>query len=132
MRGGRWSVLFGVVAASALAGCQGTGPACSCSIAAALVPPPPVSSPVVGLDADPPCSAVLEPGADGGVDILILVTGTVITSTGSCQARETLADGTVLTAEMSFERVTPTDCCQTPTRNVGPVPVFTPQGGDAG
>jgi hypothetical protein len=123
----RWGLLlvgFGA-AASVLIGCLGAGTQCSCATAGALIPQPPVTSQVVSLIATPPCSVVPEPGPDGGVYILVVVTGTVITSTGSCQIRETLADGTVLTAELSFERTTPTDCCASPTRNVGPDPVFT-------
>jgi hypothetical protein len=126
-------MLFGLLAAtSALAGCDGMGPQCTCSIAGALIPQPEVSSPVVGLSADPPCSALLEPAPDGGVQIFVGVTGEVLTSTGSCQIRETLADGTVLTAELMFERIPATGCCRSPTRNVGPAPVLTSQGSDGG
>ncbi len=133
MRARHWLLLLGLtVAPLAWAGCQGAGQQCSCPVAGALIPQPEVSSPVVGLSADPPCSAVLEPAADGGVQILVVVTGNVITATGSCQIRETLADGTVLTTALSFERVPSTDCCPNPTRNIGPTPALTRPGVDGG
>ncbi len=133
MRAGRLLLLLGLTAAPlASGGCLGAGAQCSCPVAGALIPQPKVSSPVVGLVADPPCSVVFEPDGDGGVQVLVVVTGTVLSSTGSCQIRETLADGTVLTAALSFERGPATDCCPSPTRNVGPAPAFTAPGLDGG
>ncbi len=87
-----------LVVALAVSGCGGQGAECSCSTAEAKVEQPALSSPVASVNADGPCMASTQTGADGGVDVHVEVIENITTDTGSCQVHETLADGTVLVA----------------------------------
>jgi hypothetical protein len=130
--GGRWSVLsLVVVAAVTLTGCEGAGTGCSCATAGALVAQPTLGSAIVGAAAAPPCTAIIQASADGGVNVFVEVAQTIGTPTGSCAIREVLADGTVLTAEFSFVANGGSGCCSGATKASGPAPAFTRADGGA-
>jgi hypothetical protein len=114
-----------LVVALAVSGCGGQGAECSCSTAEAKVEQPALSSPVASVNADGPCMASTQAGADGGVDVHVEVIENITTDTGSCQVHEMLADGTVLVAVFEFAR-NGSGCCASSTHAVAPAPMFTP------
>ena len=113
-----------LAAALLLVGCGGQQVLCSCLGAQALVAQPALSSPVVSVGADAPCTASLV-SSDGGLDVYVY-SGAAM---GSCQVHETLADGTVLVAVFSFASGGGTGCCGDGPHAVAPAPMFT-QGND--
>lgn len=128
----RWFSIAGAVVASALAlaGCEGAGAGCSCATAGALVAQPALTSAIMGAAADPPCTAIVQPSGDGGVDVFVEVAQTISAPTGTCAIREVLEDGTVLTAQFSFVANGGSGCCSGATKATGPAPAFTlPDGG---
>ena len=126
----RWIAGAVVTTALALTGCEGAGAGCSCATAGSIVAQPALRSAIKGAAADPPCTAIVQPGADGGVNVFVDVVQTISTPTGSCAIREVLADGTVLTAEFSFAANGGSGCCSGATKPTGPAPAFTlPDGG---
>jgi hypothetical protein len=117
---------LGVAAAVASAGCGGATAVCNgaCITAGAVIDQTTLTSSIVSLTADPPCT-VSELPLDGGTEVVIGVNQGPAGSAGSCQITETLADGSTWVATLSWEPVGGSGCCATATHDVGPAPTFT-------
>jgi len=119
-------VVFGAMAGMLSVGCGGSTMICegACISAGAVIDQTPLASAIVSLNADAPCT-VTEVPIDGGTEVVIGVNAGTLGSSGSCQIHETLADGTIWVAVLSWAPYGGTGCCSISTHTVGPAPTFT-------
>lgn len=97
--------------------CAGTG------TAGAFIDQSSLTSPIVTVTADAPCSVTQVP-ADGGGEIFVDVHQSGPLTSGSCQIHATLADGSTWVAMFSWTPVNSV-CCGSSIGGVGPAPMFT-------
>jgi hypothetical protein len=95
-----------------------------CAAAGGSIDQSSLTSPIVTLTADPPCSITQAP-ADGGGEIFVSVHDSDPPTSGSCQIHTTLADGSTWVAILSWAPNGGSGCCAHSTHAVGPAPMFT-------
>jgi hypothetical protein len=81
-----------------------------------------LTSPIVTLTADTPCSVTGAP-ADGGGEIFVSAQASGPLTSGSCQIHATLADGSTWVAAFSWAPSN-SGCCRGSIGSVGPAPMF--------
>ena len=107
-------------------GCGGKTMICegACITAGAVIDQTTPASAIVSLTADAPCTVAVVP-IDGGTEVIIGVSAGTLGAPGSCQIHQTLADGTIWVAVLSWEPYGGTGCCSIAIHDVGPAPTFT-------
>jgi hypothetical protein len=117
-------ISLGVAVTVAGAACGATVCTGDCAAAGGIVDQSSLTSPIVTLAADPPCSITQAP-ADGSGEIFVGVRDSDPPTAGSCQIHATLADGSTWVAILSWAPNGGSGCCANSTHAVGPAPMFT-------